>query len=182
MLSEIRHALKTGNVGELYERISGKKIDYNCGQCIADAKIYLQTKANELEREFSPIHLYLINPSEETLWQNQQNTAFSKIEIVAYPEQAFVLFEDEVVNVIAQDVFFDSTICKVKQIKPYQAYALDFYKWDGNGKAVLQSNSPCAWVFRGKAKKSISDLSGLSRLGYVVSNPFQDVHALRLIG
>lgn len=180
MLGEIRHALKTGaGVGELYERISGKKIDYNCSQCIADARKYLEVKVLELEREFSPIHLYLINPSEETLWQNQQNTAFSKIELVAYPQQAFVLFEDETVNVLAQDVFFDHTICKAKQIKPYQAYALDFYRWNGNGIATLQSNSPSAWVFRGKVKRQISDLSKLS--GYVVTNPHDDVHALRLI-
>lgn len=179
MLNEIRHALKTGNVADLYESISGKKIDRNCGQCIADAKIYLQAKVLELEREFSLIHLYLINPSEETLWQNEQNPAFNKIEIVAYPQQAFILFEDAV-NIIAQDVFFDTTISQVKQIKPYQAYALDFYKWNGNGTATHHSEK-AAWIFRGKIKRQISDLSKLSTIGYVVSNPFDIIHSLRLI-
>lgn len=181
MLNEIRHALKTGaGIAELYETISGKKIDHNCGECITDAKKYLEVKLNELEREYSPIHVYLLNPSEETLLQNQDNPAISKLTVVESIEQALTSFDQNAVNVIAQDVFFDSTLPKAKQIKPYQAYAIDFYKWNGNGSAILQKNSPCVWVFRGKAKR-ISDLSNLTKSGYVVSNPFDDVHALRLI-
>ena len=171
MLSEIRLALKTGKVAELYERISGKKIDYNCGQCIADAKIYLQVKEQELLRELAPIHVYLLNPSQESLLQNQDNPHISKLIVAESTKQAIDSFESDAVNVIAHDVFFID-ITKVKQIKPYQAYALCLCKWNGNGTAKKESDI-AAWVFRGKARRE------LNLSGYVVSNP--EIHALRLV-
>lgn len=180
MINEIRHALKSGDnnkIASLYESISGKTIDRNCGECISDAKIALKVRLAEMERESFPIHLYLLNPSEETIWQNENNPSLERVLIVNTIGEAFRYFNDNTVNIIAQDVFFDLTLPAVKQIKPYQAYALDGYDWNGNGSARLVKNNPCAWVFSGKAKQ-ITDLSKLT--GYVVSNPFDSVHALRL--
>lgn len=175
--NEIRQALKSNNgIAEAYEAVTGKPLNRSCGDCIRDAKIVLQASLNEIERESSPLHLYLIDPSEETIWQNEQ-LGFDKITIVDSEQSAFLLFEDNAVNIISQDAFFDSTLSVVKQIKTYQAYVLDCYKWNGNGHAIIEKGSPCVWIFRGKLKKQIS-LSGLK--GYIVSNPYGDVHALRL--
>lgn len=183
MISDIRNVLRSSDsnkIADLYTSISGRTLDRNCGSCIADAKIYLQAKILELERENSPIHLYILSPSEETLWQNQNNPAVNKLVVVESPVHAFSLFEPEVVNVICRDSFFDSTLSAAKQIKPYQAYAIDCYGWNGNGHARLLKGIPCAWVFRGKIRRQINDLSELSKTGYVISNPFDIIHALRL--
>lgn len=183
MISDIRNVLKSSDsnkIADLYNSLSGRTLDRNCGACIADAKIYLQSRILELERENSPIHVYLLSPSEESIWQNQNNPAINKLVIVESTVQAFGLFGPEVVNVIAKDSFFDTTLSKAKQIKPYQAYALDCYGWNGNGHAQLIKGNTCAWVFRGKLRRQITDLSELSKTGYVISNPFDIIHALRL--
>lgn len=183
MISDIRNVIRSNDsnkIADLYNSLSGNTLDRNCGSCIADAKIYLQSKILELERENAPIHLYLLNPSDESLYQNQNNPSINKLVIVESAVQAFGLFEPEVLNVIAKDSFFDTTLSKAKQIKPYQAYAIDCYGWNGNGHAKLQKGNTCAWVFRGKLRRQISDLSELSKTGYVISNPFDTIHALRL--
>lgn len=167
----------SGKIADTYQEITGKQIDGKCGDCIRDARVVIQAYFREQERLSEPIHIYLINPSEESLWQNHNNPQVSKVTQVESFTQAFDLFEDNAVNIIAQNAFFDETISLVKQIKPYQAYALDAYLWNGNGHATLMKNNPCAWVFRGKVKKRIA-LPDLNRSGYVVTNPCINIHLL----
>lgn len=209
--NEIRDALKSNNrtlIAQTYSAVFGKPIDRNCGSCISDARIALQSRVNELERESAPIILYVgvyedKNPErqdelEECLYQNQNNPHISKVVEVRDRrptfQNLFDLFDENAINVIVNsDIFFTETIQLAKLIKPNQAFALCRYDWNGNGHAkfINRYDAQDAWVFRGKIKKKIYadfhlGIPGcdnrlayeLKKAGYLVTNPSLSIHAL----
>lgn len=176
-IREVINGKDKARLSQVHLELIGKEINRNCGDCIRDAHIALQVYIRELEYQAAPIHLYLINPIEETLLQIEGNPDYSKVMLVQSSKVAFSLFESNAVNIIADNAFFDSTISNVKKIKPYEAYALDCYQWNGNGHAEL-TDSIGAWVVRGMLKKDVTHLSQLHK-GYIVSNPCGEIHAIR---
>lgn len=167
---EIQQALKSGNANQLadaYELITGKPLDRHCGSCLTDARTVLQVELRRIELESAPLHLYLINPSEETLWQCERLQVFDKITVVENHDACKAQFQPEAVNILSQDSFFDSTITEARKIKPYVVYALDAYKWNGNGHATLERGNVTVWISRG------------NKQGFSVTNPYRIIHAFR---
>lgn len=208
--NEIRQALKgdRDTIANTYQQLTGKEIDRKCGDCISDARIYLNTMLRELEREGSPVHLYVSvytvadqkrqSELEECLYQNQNNPHISKLIEVRDKRPTFQdffnLFSDDAVNIIVNsDIFFDETIQLAKFIRPNQCYALTRYDWNGNGHArfLNRSDSQDAWIFRGKIKKQMfADFClgvpgcdnriayEIKKAGYQIINPSRTIHAL----
>lgn len=207
---EIQEVLRSGDVNQIAEahkEVTGKEINRHCGSCITDAQKVLRTYLNTLEREKTPIVVY-VNVYEasteerkkeldECLWQNKNNPHISKVvELTGRPtyQDYFNLFEEDKVNVIVNsDIFFDETAQLLKGIKSYQCYALTRYDWNGNGHATFmnRSDSQDAWVFRGKVKKiQYADFPlgvpgcdnriahEIKKAGYQLTNPSKSIHAL----
>lgn len=177
--NEIQQALKSNDrrsLAEAYFKITGKPLDRNCGSCLRDARITLEARLREIEREAAPIIIYAINPTEQVLLQLEGLQVVSVDSI----ESAINSFQEGAVNVIAKSgIFFDDTLELAKKIKPNHAYELDAYNWNGNGHASLERGNIGAWVFRGRVKKT-TDLLQVRQAGYIVLNPCDQIHAIRV--
>lgn len=208
--NDIREAVSsndTARITAVYSQLFPDTIDWRCGDCISDAKSRLQIKANQLDREHTPVIIYINvysekNPKrqkelDECLWQHHNSPFVNKVvEIKGRPtyNEFFEMFDKDAINVIVNsDIFFDETLRLVKQIKPNQCYALTRYDWNGNGHARFFSriDSQDAWIFRGRLKKQVYGdfclgVPGcdnriayeLKKVGYQVINPSLSIHAL----
>lgn len=207
---QIKDALQSNDLNRIantYFEVFGTHIDRSCGDCFTDAKKRLRVKLNEIDRDKSPIHIYIgvyrdANQTrnaelQECLWQNQNNPFVNKvIEVKERPtyQDLFNLFSEDAINIIVNsDIFFDKTLGLVKGIKPNQCYALSRWDWNGNGTAKMHNriDSQDAWVFRGKVKKPMFadfylGIPGcdnriayeIKKAGYLVLNPSKSIHAL----
>lgn len=208
---EITEAIQSNNrsrIAEVYKQVFGTELNKTCGDCIRDAKIQLQIKCNEIERESSPIFVYVSvyhdrNPVrqaelDECLHQNRINPHIEKVVELTGNRPTyndfFQLFRDDAVNIIINsDIFFTHSVQLAKRIKANQCFALCRWDWNGNGKAKFLNryDSQDAWIFRGRLKRNINagfclGIPGcdnriayeIRKAGYQILNPSATIHAL----
>ncbi len=168
-ITEILRANKAQELAKAYLEITGKPLDFKCGSCLQDARKVIGVHLKQLIEQSAPLHLYLVNPSKETLYQISQGGGhYDKIEVCDTFEYAQSQLSKDAVNIISNDAFFDHTILEAKKIKLYERYELECFTWNGNGHATLKQGEVRCWIQRG------------NKQGFQVSNPFDEIHCICL--